>query len=218
MARRSQTWIDWLSPLVVTSCVPSGLKLRKRARSWLGFSSRAYSRPVSGSTRRTAPWAVSAASSLPSGEKAKAAPTPIWGPSRHEPTAHRRSPPPVVASHLPSGLKPTREPPSTRSSFSSLPVWASQILTAVPVWLPVTDPSAVRAYGDVPRIVMRAKRHRLVRTISVQHPTALELRNRDHPAIRAAGNVTDRARHGQLVRGADPQQPRRRVIGLDRPA
>ena len=79
-------------------------------------------------------------------------------------------------------------------------------------------PSAVGAHGDVPRIVMRANRHRLVRTIGVQHPAALELRDRDHPAIPAAGDVTDRARHGQLVRRADPQQPRRRLIGLDRPA
>src|SRR6516225_5639941 len=90
------------------------------ARSWLGSSSRAYSRPEVGSTSRTTPWPVSPASNLLSEENAKTLP-PISGPGCQPSTVHNREPLQLlVASHLPLGLKPTR--PCEGSSFSRLPL------------------------------------------------------------------------------------------------
>src|SRR5271165_262255 len=134
--RKSQTWIELLSVLVVTNSTPSDEK-HKPERSWLGSSSRANSEPVTGLTRRTTPLPVSTARIFPSGEKANAPLSPMGGPSFHPSMAHKRQPPPLVASQRPSGLKQTEEPVSTGNSCASFPVWEFQILTFVPQWLPV---------------------------------------------------------------------------------
>ena len=88
--------------------------LRRKAR-LLGRLEADQERPVSVSTRRTAPTESSTAIIRPSDEKQPHGP-PIAGPSVQVPTRHSRQPPAFVKSQRPSGLKVGVHWPGTGAS------------------------------------------------------------------------------------------------------